>query len=57
MTSAITGNKQSFAIIIIIKEKIETKKLFTLSLYFGRFTKIIEKFQKAGPSSIYISYC
>ena len=53
----ITRNKQCSAIVITIKGETEAKKLCALGLRYGRFTKVVEKYWEAGPSSICINCC
>lgn len=40
-----------------MKRKTEVKKLYALSLRFGKFTAVVEKYQEAGPSLVCMICC
>ena len=53
----ITGNKRGSAIVITVKGETEAKKLCAAGLRFGGFTRVVEKYWEAGPSSVCMTCC
>lgn len=52
-----TGNKQSSAIVVTVKEETKAKKLCALGLHFGGLIRVVEKYGEAGPSSVCMACC
>lgn len=49
------GNRKGSAIVITIGNKVEASKLCAKRLRFGGTLKVVEKYWKAGPSSVYMT--
>ncbi len=52
-----TGNKGNSAIVITVKGESEAKQLCASGLRFGGVVRVVEKYWKAGPSSVCMACC
>lgn len=52
-----SGNKRGSAIVITVKGEAEAKKLCASGLRFGGLVKVVEKYWKAGRSSVCMTCC